>query len=71
MNHRILYHLQKARVAMQCPFLNRVPVPLLRQHGRQVLRYADNCPVMTHLHPSLRSFSDVANEDGNHHGEFL
>lgn len=52
---------------MQCPFLSRVPMPLLRQHGKLVLRYADNCPVMAQVHPKI-SFAAIATDAGASNG---
>lgn len=35
--------------ALQCPFLNRIPLNQIRQQAGEILQLADNCPIMGHV----------------------
>ena len=44
--------------ALKCPYLTRIPIANVRQNASQLLRIADQCPIMGHV----MQYSSLANE---------
>ena len=48
--------------ALKCPFLTELPVSQIRQQASQLLRVADQCPIMGHV---IKYTSSLVNQGTN------